>query len=64
MSWQQLAAKRFHCVNGASQPYFTPAEIQAGMHAAATAVSMAKESEKQAAPSTTTSPSDVKSTND
>ena len=35
MSWQELAAKRLRFANGTSQPYFSPAEIQAGMQIAA-----------------------------
>ena len=62
MTWQQLAAKRLRHANGTSQPYFSQAEIQAGMQIAATAVAAAKEREQQTPP--TTSPSSVKSTAD
>ena len=37
MTWEQLAAKRLRHAGGMSQPYFSPAEIQAAMQAAATA---------------------------
>jgi hypothetical protein len=55
MSWQELAAKRLRHANGTSQPYFSAAEIQAGMQIASTAIHAAKEKEQQkpATPSTT-----------
>ena len=34
MSWEELAAKRIRHLNGESRPYFSPAEIQAGMQIA------------------------------
>ncbi len=43
MSWQQLAAKQLKFANGASQPYFSPQEIRAGMQIAATAAKLAKQ---------------------
>ena len=61
MSWQELANKQIRHLNGASKPYFSPAEIQAGMQVASTAVRVAKEQEKSA-PSTT-APSSLKSSN-
>jgi len=61
MSWQELAAKRVRHVNGASQPYFSPAEIQAGMQIAATAVRTAKEKEKEKPAQPSTTPSSVTS---
>jgi hypothetical protein len=60
MSWEQLAAKRVRHLNGQSQPYFTPAEIQAGMQVATSAVRAAKEKEKPAKSSATT-PSSISS---
>jgi hypothetical protein len=60
MSWQQLANKRLRRANGTSQPYFSQAEIQAGTQIAATAIRAAKEQEKLA-PSTTTTSSSVDS---
>jgi hypothetical protein len=57
MSWEELAAKRIRHLNGESRPYFTPAEIQAGMQIATSAIRAAKEkeNEKPAKPSTTPS---------
>jgi hypothetical protein len=46
MSWQELAAKRVKHLNAPSQPYFSQAEIQAGMQIASTAIQTAKETEK------------------
>ena len=46
MSWQEIAAKRIRHANGLSKPYFTPAELQAGMQIAAVAVRTAKEREQ------------------
>jgi hypothetical protein len=57
MSWEQLAAKRLKHLTGPSQPYFTSAEIQAGMQLANDAVRAAKENEKtkeKSAPSAAT----------
>ncbi len=47
MSWQELAAKRLRHANGASEPYFSPQEIQAGMQIAATAVKVAEQKQQQ-----------------
>ena len=46
MSWQELAAKRLRFANGTRQPYFSPAEIQAGMKIAAAAVRLSEERQK------------------
>ncbi|HLA84267.1 MAG TPA: hypothetical protein VJL29_05705 [Thermoguttaceae bacterium] len=46
MSWQELAAKQLRFANGTSQPYFSPAEIQAAMQIASSAVALAKERQK------------------
>ena len=63
MSWQELTAKRVRHLNGASQPYFSPAEIQAAMDIAATAVRTAKEKEtdKEKPARSSTTPSSVSS---
>jgi hypothetical protein len=61
MSWQELANKRLRHANGTSQPYFSPAQIQAGKQIAATAVSVAKEREQEKAAPSTTAPSSLKS---
>jgi hypothetical protein len=53
MSWEELANKQVHRANGMTQPYFSPAEIQAGMQIAASAVHTAKEREKPAPTSPT-----------
>ncbi len=53
MTWEQLAAKRIHHAGGMSQPYFSPAEIQAAMRAAAAAERAAKEQQEQKSPSRT-----------
>jgi hypothetical protein len=47
MSWEELSAKRLRHANGTSEPYFSPAEIQAGMQIASTAVKTAEERSKQ-----------------
>ncbi len=47
MSWQELAAKRIHHADGRTEPYFSPAEIQAGMRIAASAVRTAEERPKK-----------------
>ena len=49
MSWEQLAAKRVRHLNGESRPYFTAAEIEAGMQVANGAVRAAKEKEMEKA---------------
>ena len=46
MSWQELAAKQLRFANGTRQPYFSPAEIQAGMKIAAAAVKLSEERQK------------------
>jgi hypothetical protein len=56
MTWEQLAAKRLHHAGGASQPYFTQAEIQAGMQAATAAERTAKEQQEQQKSPSRTSP--------
>jgi hypothetical protein len=53
MSWEELGNKQVHRLNGPNQPYFSQAEIQAGMQIANSAVHAAKESQK-AAPETKT----------
>jgi len=56
MSWEQLAAKRLRYANGASQPYFTRQEIQAGMQIAGAAVRTAeKRKQEQSSQSTSLS---------
>ncbi len=50
MSFEELAAKRLQFANGTSQPYFSAAEIKAGMMTTALAVKAAQEAQK-AAPS-------------
>lgn len=57
MSWQELAAKQLHFANGASRPYFSPAEIQAGMKIAATATTIAQQRQIQESESSTGSTS-------
>jgi hypothetical protein len=47
MTWQQLAAKRRSHLNGTSQPYFSPEEIQAAMQLSTTAERTAKEQPEQ-----------------
>jgi hypothetical protein len=47
MSWQQLAAKRLRFADGTSRSYFHPAELQAGMRIAATAVRIAEQRKQQ-----------------
>lgn len=42
MSWEQLAGKRIEHLNGTSELWFSPREIQAGMHVAASAVTTAE----------------------
>lgn len=49
MSWEQLAAERIERANGSSYPYFSPAEVQAGIALANRAVAAA-ESRPQAEP--------------
>jgi hypothetical protein len=61
MSWEQLAAKQVHRLGSPSQPYFSPAEIQAGMQIAAAAVSTAKEKEKAKPALPPTTPSSISS---
>ena len=61
MSWEQLAAKRVKHLNGQSQPYFSAAEIQAGMQLANTRRQSGEgKREGEARPSATT-PSSVSS---
>jgi hypothetical protein len=55
MTWQQLAAKRRTHLGGASEPYFSPEEIQAAMQFSATAQRMAKEREQEQKPAPRTS---------
>ena len=47
MSWQQLAAKQLQYANGASEPYFTPQEIRAGMQLAFMAGKLAEQRKQQ-----------------
>lgn len=47
MTWEELAAKRLKHANGTSEPYFSRAEIQAGIQVATTAVKAAAERQKQ-----------------
>jgi hypothetical protein len=63
MSWQELAAKRVKHLSGPSTPYFTTAEIQAGMQIATSAIRAAKENEKAKEKSAPTSktPSSISS---
>jgi hypothetical protein len=62
MSWQELTAKRLRHANGASEPYFSQPEIQAGMQIASTAIGAAKQREQSVPTSpTTTDPSALKS---
>jgi hypothetical protein len=60
MSWQELANKRVRHA-GVTQSYFTQAELQAGMQIAASAISIAKEREKNKTPSSKTGPESVTS---
>ena len=53
MTWEQLAAKRLHHAGGMSQPYFSPAEIEAAIRAATAAERTAKEQQEQKSPSRT-----------
>jgi hypothetical protein len=46
MSWQELAAKQLRHANGATEPYFSPAEVQAGMQVATAARKIAEERQK------------------
>ena len=46
MSWEELAAKQLRFATGTRQPYFSPAEIQAGVQVAAAAVKAAEERQK------------------
>ena len=48
MSWQELAGKQLRFANGTRAPYFSPAEIQAGMQAVAAATKLAKQQESEA----------------
>jgi hypothetical protein len=59
MTWQELANKRLRRANGMTQPYFSPAEIQAGIQIATSAVHTAKEREKSAATAPSTSQSSL-----
>jgi hypothetical protein len=43
MSWDQLANKRVHHANGATQPYFSPQEVVVAVRVAACAVKLAEE---------------------
>ncbi len=52
MSWQDLAAKRIHRATGRTEPYFSPAEIQAGMNLATSAIREAKEKQNAEKPAT------------
>ena len=60
MSWQELSAKQIERAGGARYPYFTAAEIQAGMKIAAVAVQAAELREKDK-PTTPTSSSSTAS---
>jgi hypothetical protein len=56
MTWQELAAKKVHHTGGRTEPYFSPAEIQAGMQIATAAVKTAEEQQKKdAAPGSSAS---------
>ena len=61
MSWEELAAKRIRHLNGESRPYFTPAEIQAGMQIATDAIRAVKEKEKDKPAKSSTTPSSISS---
>jgi hypothetical protein len=50
MSWQELAAKRLHSINGPSRPYFSQAELQAAMQLASGALRTAKLRQEQQQP--------------
>jgi hypothetical protein len=47
MSWQQLAAKQLRYANGASEPYFTRQEVQAGMQLGVVATKLAEQRKQQ-----------------
>jgi hypothetical protein len=47
MSWQELAAKRVEHLNGTSEPWFNPQEIQAGMQLAQAAKRTAEANEER-----------------
>jgi hypothetical protein len=53
MSWEQLAAKQYHYADGRTSPYFSAAEIQAGMQIAAAAARTVQEHHPQPATETT-----------
>jgi hypothetical protein len=46
MSWQELAGKRYRFANGASRPYFTPQELQAGIQISTMATKLAEKRNK------------------
>jgi hypothetical protein len=48
MTWAQLAAKQRRHVYGATEPYFSPAEIQAAMQVVAKATTIAEQKKKAA----------------
>lgn len=60
MSWEELAAKRIKHLNGTSEPYFSPQEIDAGMRVAAAATQRAKERPVQTPVTSTASLEDKK----
>ncbi len=53
MSWETLAAKQIVHANGTREPYFTPAQLQAGMQIATTAKNVAESRKQQNAGSST-----------
>ena len=53
MSWEQLAAKQYHYADSRTSPYFSAAEIQAGMQIAAAAARTVQEHHQQPATETT-----------
>jgi hypothetical protein len=48
MSWEQLAAEKYHFANGGTAPAYSPQELQAAMQIAGVASKAAKEREKAA----------------
>jgi hypothetical protein len=58
LSWEQLAAKRIPHLNGTSEPWFSPQEIQAGMRIA-TAAAAESQQTPPASPGERTSPGET-----
>jgi hypothetical protein len=50
MSWQQLATKSIHSLDGSDRPYFSPAELRVAMELASAATRLAKEQPKKPDP--------------